>query len=146
MTTDELQRYLSRKQSRHPRTATRIQLAGAAGRGDFSSFPRDQATLKAAHTPVDSPSGTRGRRCVDVPGSGGLLRSGGKLRRRRSLLLAFFFFSSCRMKELPHRLPLRQVGPVSEETPGRQKQRFSGQNAALQNKCVVDEPFWRSLF
>lgn len=54
------------------------------------------------------------------PVSGGLLCLGGKLRRRRSLLLAFFFFSSCRMKELPHRLPLRQVGPVSEETPGRQ--------------------------
>lgn len=116
------QRYLSRKQPRHPRTTTRIQLTPRpTGRGDFSVVlparrlwgpDRKSSTHPRYRRPAEELLQSAAGLCERPRGSGGLvsaglLRSGGKLRRRRSPF--FFFFFSCRMKELPHRLPLRQV-------------------------------------
>lgn len=125
---DGVQWYLSRKQSRHPRTATRVQLAAsAAGRGDFSAlFPAGR--LWGPDT--DSPENRRPAEGLLLSAAGwSFLRRSDEFRRRAEDLLLLLLlllrlllrcFSSCRMKQLPHRLPLRQA-PPSEEARRRHK-------------------------
>lgn len=91
---DGVQWYLSRKQSRHPRTATRVQLAAsAAGRGDFSAlFPAGRLWGPDTDPPTHRRTGGRRRGCCcrrrGEVSSGGLMSSGGELR-----TFFFFFFS-----------------------------------------------------
>lgn len=110
----------------HPRLASSER---SRPRGFLCTFPGWEA-LRAGHRPADSPENRRPAEGLLLSAAGwSFLRRSDEFRRRAEDLLLLLLlllrlllrcFSSCRMKQLPHRLPLRQA-PPSEEARRRHK-------------------------